>query len=643
MAKKLETPSSAKTGLTLKSEEDLAKKREQARKLAQEKARARTLAKQQAMAERIATASEQLLAGVEEANASAQDFARMIADLARQAASVAEASQQVKSSTVRENKAAQSARQAFDVLWEYAQNGLNAMKESVTALEKMRADLIEAAQRNAHSGKRIAELEKQSRQIGDIVQTVVMIADQTNLLALNAAIEAARAGEHGRGFAVVADEVRNLAEISENAARDIKGVVEDIRNRVDNVVGNINQVVEKFQDMQQRTEANNQQFMEVADMFERYGGYIRAFLVHLDELEQVVEAVSQSSEATTRNTDQIRSGCQEAAKAVSEQSKALAEVTQATHELAEMAEELKTSTNVNKSSEEVAATSEQLSANIEEISSAAAEIVSALSQMKEAASETGTEMNKLSELMRRIQELLVHMTDIMSNAAQLLADMQKLLSDSRSAAREVWNELKQCIDSYAETNLAIEALEERVRRIEKIVDTIENVSIQTNMLAVNGFVEAATAGEHGRGFSVVAGDIRNLATESAENADKIKDLVLDLQKQLVRVESDLAQSEAVSRQADEAIAVASRKNDAVEQAINDIITHRARVREAVVEIKAAVEEAEKVGATLIEMQNATLDELANASRTADEQARAVAELANSIEEIASIADELQAG
>ena len=83
----------------------------------------------------------------------------------------------------------------------------------------------------------VGELERQSEEIGKIVHAVTRIADQTNLLALNAAIEAARAGEHGKGFAVVADEVRNLAEISEKSARGIQEVVNEIQNQVKVVAG----------------------------------------------------------------------------------------------------------------------------------------------------------------------------------------------------------------------------------------------------------------------------------------------------------------------------------------------------------------------------------------------------------------------
>ena len=121
-----------------------------------------------------------------------------------------------------------------------AEEGNQVVERTVESIRSVSESIGEAS-------RSILELSERSDQIGDIISVINDIADQTNLLALNAAIEAARAGEHGRGFAVVADEVRKLAERTTKATEEVGSVIADIQLRTKNAGEHMTQSTERME------------------------------------------------------------------------------------------------------------------------------------------------------------------------------------------------------------------------------------------------------------------------------------------------------------------------------------------------------------------------------------------------------------
>jgi methyl-accepting chemotaxis protein len=313
----------------------------------------------------IATTIQQVASGTNQQTGSITRVAGSVEQMNRAIEGVAQGTQEQANAITRASQLTSDLSQAIQHLAQATRNSA----EGGNAASQASTDGIQTVENTIHaiqaiqekvglSSQKVQEMGERSRQIGVIVETIEDIASQTNLLALNAAIEAARAGEHGKGFAVVADEVRKLAERASTSSKEIVGLISGIQKtsqeavlvmqsgakEVENGVGTADQAGEalrKIQETAMNVYKDATQAAQIADQA----------LKASNELVLAMDSVSAVVEENTAATEEMTAGSNE--------------VTQTIESIASVSEENSAAV------EEISANAEEMTAQVKEFSDSA--------------------------------------------------------------------------------------------------------------------------------------------------------------------------------------------------------------------------------------------------------------------------------
>lgn len=253
--------------------------------------------------------------------------------LASQAMAVATASEEMSATSNDIASNCSQAAQAGSVANGTATDGSSVVQETVDGMQRI-------AQRVQDAAATVESLGARSDQIGTIVGTIQDIADQTNLLALNAAIEAARAGEQGRGFAVVADEVRALAERTTKATREISDMIRSIQAETRNAVDSMEQGVSEVE--------------KGSIGAARSGQALQNIIEQINAVTLQISQIATAAEEQTATTSEISGNIQQVTDIAQKASGSAHEATSASNELLVRAEELMAILGTFKINEDVA-------------------------------------------------------------------------------------------------------------------------------------------------------------------------------------------------------------------------------------------------------------------------------------------------
>jgi len=260
------------------------------------------------MVRQLGANAHELVSAANEISSSSEQMSKGATEQTDQVAQVSRAVEEMTSSVMESSQSATHASEASRAAAEMAGQGGCIVGETVEGMQTI-ANVVK------ESASSIGKLAKSAEQIGEIISVIDDIADQTNLLALNAAIEAARAGEQGRGFAVVADEVRKLAERTGKATAEIAEMIKSIQTETDEAVRVMESGIEEVGKGRELADQAGSSLNEIVTMSQNVMTMIESIATAAEEQSSASEQISHNIESISSVARETANGAQQSASA----------------------------------------------------------------------------------------------------------------------------------------------------------------------------------------------------------------------------------------------------------------------------------------------------------------------------------------
>jgi methyl-accepting chemotaxis protein len=608
-----------------------------------DKRKQRTLAKQQQISETIASVSMIILENAQESVSAIEELKSSMEQIATAAEENSGASEQALSNVKSININIKKMNLAIDTV---ISSTLSAGDNIIGSVQKINdsVKIMDVAVKVAQaSSTKSEELKISSQNIGDAVGFIAKIADQTNLLALNAAIEASRAKEHGKGFAVVADETRALAGESEKNAEFISKLVNQIQASIDKIIKSIGATTTIISANGAKGNALSLKMEELTKIAVYSVEAARSVNTFTQRLGDVALKISEGSQDIANASGEIAVSVEKTLNGIEVQSDALSQTEDDIKELSALAEELKYSTDTVKSAEDIALSADTIGGSMDSIQNALEDVTAALNQI-----ESSSHTTNKSALMNKdlIEAGIVAAKDI-DKLIQIARRNFDLLKISFNSVKSTVSEIREAFgvsisqgnDAASELNIIVK----ETKSVDKTVGNISNSIVQLNMLAISGSIEAARAGDFGKGFAVVSSDIRNLAKDSESNTEKINDIVESMNSEIDTVRTDW--NNLLTSQGNEQLLIDVLINDIskITEMLVDLLDRYTGLKtindqniEGMNQVKIGINEIQKA----VELSARNAMESRKASELIIET---VSRISEGVEELAVMADELQQG